>query len=82
MNPVWILAWSLSIIIVISDQSDPVSSEKKERSLKKRQLDFDGGGGGVNEYINGDDADYREHSRDKIDRKDEHYGGWSTVSVI
>lgn len=64
--------------------SDPrtQSSENgdKERSLKKRQLDFDGGGGGVNEYINGDDADYREQSRDKIDRKDEHY--WNTVRVI
>ena len=29
-----------------------------ERILNRRQLDFDGNGGGINEYLNGDSLDF------------------------
>ena len=83
MYTIWILAWGfLSVFstdlspVLASDTQDTI----KERSIKKRQLDFSGAGGGVNEYINGDDADYRDSPRDKINRKDENY--WNSVSSV
>ena len=35
-----------------------IVDEAEPRSLQKRQLDFEGGGGGVNKYVNGDGDDY------------------------
>ena len=87
MKQVWILAWlSLATQMIASetikdeDQNSEHKSETQkehaERSLHKRQLDFDGGGGGVNRYVNGD-QDYEEYdieywtqvNRENIDNK-------------
>ena len=51
---------------------------EEERSLKKRQLDFEGGGGGVNRYVNGD-QDYEDfYSVDYRPQDDIEY--WRMVS--
>ena len=87
MKQGWILAWlSLATQMIASetikdkDQNSEHKSETQkehaERSLHKRQLDFDGGGGGVNRYVNGD-QDYEEYdieywtqvNRENIDNK-------------
>ena len=71
MMTVWILAWlALTVQMMASETShdeDQISehksetqNEEEERSLHKRQLDFDGGGGGVNRYVNGD-HDYEDY---------------------
>ena len=44
----------------ISEHKSETQNEEEERSLHKRQLDFDGGGGGVNRYVNGD-HDYEDY---------------------
>ena len=62
----WILAWAIVPIIVsdnnINEDSQVTSEDSKEsideKDRSKRQLNFDGGGGGVNRYVNGDDGDY------------------------
>ena len=72
MMTVWILAWlALTVQMMASETShdeDQISehksetqNEEAERSLHKRQLDFDGGGGGVNRYLNGDNGEYEDY---------------------
>ena len=71
MKQVWILAWlALATQMKASETSNDedqtsehkseTQKEQAERSLHKRQLDFDGGGGGVNRYVNGD-QDYENY---------------------
>ena len=71
MKQVWILAWLLlpvswaSVKTRGSDEDGSNDHESEtERSLKKRQLNFEGGGGGVNRYVNGDQADYEDQYGD------------------
>ena len=76
MKTVWILAWlGLAAQMMATEtrnyednarDSDNKSEPQKgageaERSLKKRQLNFDGGGGGVNRYLNGDYGEYEDY---------------------
>ena len=61
MNHIWMLAWwfCLCQVHLASLARVRTTFSEEERSLKKRQLDFEGGGGGVNRYVNGDqDYDY------------------------
>ncbi len=74
MKTVWILAWlGLAAQVMATetrndedkalnsgDKSEPHKGEA-ERSLNKRQLNFDGGGGGVNRYVNGDYGEYEDY---------------------
>ena len=73
MKTVWILAWlGLAAQMMATEtrndednardsgNSEPHKGEA-ERSLKKRQLNFDGGGGGVNRYLNGDYGEYEDY---------------------
>ena len=54
----WILAWAL-VPVVVSENSEDTTvtneASEDEKGRSKRQLNFDGGGGGVNRYVNGDD---------------------------
>ena len=59
MKQTWILAWCCLCQVHLASQARVRTTFSEERSLKKRQLDFEGGGGGVNRYVNGDqDYDY------------------------
>ena len=40
--------------------------QQEDRSLKKRQLDFEGGGGGVNRFVNGEDDFYDDNYYNEI----------------
>ena len=61
MNHIWMLAWwfCLCQVHLASLARVRTTFSEEERSLKKRQLDFEGGGGGVNRYVNGD-QDYED----------------------
>ena len=59
MKLIWILAWCALCRVHLSSHSRGRTTFSDERSLKKRQLDFEGGGGGVNRYVNGD-QDYED----------------------
>ena len=74
MKTVWILAWlGLAAQMMATEtrndednarDSGNNSEQHKgeaERSLKKRQLNFDGGGGSVNRYLNGDHGEYEDY---------------------
>ena len=54
MKTIWILAWCCLSQLLWASQPTERTTFSEERSLKKRQLDFGGGGGGVNRYVNGD----------------------------
>jgi hypothetical protein len=65
MKNIWLLASILICLSVLGKASDwdkqkpdkvLVEGDKRngDRVISKRQLDFDGGGGGVNDYVNGD----------------------------
>ena len=65
MKNVWLLASILLCSSVLGKESDWDRKKSDEvldkgdkingdRVISKRQLDFDGGGGGVNDYVNGD----------------------------
>ena len=86
MKTVWILAWLASLASTASSTTSSSSdsavrtlhhADTRQRSLKKRQLDFEGGGGGVNQYVNGDEADYSDD--DTEDRVEERRDDWNTV---
>ena len=79
MNQIWILAWCcLCQVHFASSQGRTRTTFSEERSLKKRQLDFEGGGGGVNRYVNGD-QDYEDiYSVDYPPQDDIEY--WRMVS--
>ena len=44
-----------------SDNTSEAHKGEAERSLKKRQLNFEGDGGGVNRYLNGDNGEYEDY---------------------
>ena len=86
MKPTWRLAWLCLLLLHLpvttsndSDASDDITEktrgdiidEAKARSLQKRQLDFEGGGGGVNRYVNGDGDDYAGFSDQYEDINDD-----------
>ena len=79
MNQIWILAWVCGLSQVhLASQARVRTTFSEERSLKKRQLDFEGGGGGVNRYVNGD-QDYEDiYSIDYRPQDDVEY--WRMVS--
>ena len=83
MKQIWILAWcSLSQVgfASLARVRTTFSEETEERSLKKRQLDFEGGGGGVNRYVNGD-QDYEDiYSVDYRPQDDIEY--WRMVGFV
>ena len=54
MKTIWILAWCALSLLLGASQPTERTTFSEGRSLKKRQLDFGGGGGGVNRYVNGD----------------------------
>ena len=89
MKTVWILAWLASLASTASSTTSSSSdsavrtlhhADTSQRSLKKRQLDFEGGGGGVNQYVNGDEADYSDD--DTEDRVEERRDDWNTVRSV
>ena len=71
MKQVWILAWLVLAAQILAtetrndeESNNDLNSDNKseaERSLKKRQLNFDGDGGGVNSYLNGDNGEYEDY---------------------
>ena len=71
MKQVWILAWLVLAAQILAtetrndeESNKALNSDNKseaERSLKKRQLNFDGDGGGVNRYLNGDNGEYEDY---------------------
>ena len=79
MNHIWILAWWCGLSqLHFASLARVRTTFSEERSLKKRQLDFEGGGGGVNRYVNGD-QDYEDiYSVDYRPQDDIEY--WRMVS--
>ena len=79
MKQIWILAWCCLCQVHLASQARVRTTFSEERSLKKRQLDFEGGGGGVNRYVNGD-QDYEDiYSIDYRPQDDIEY--WRMVSL-
>ena len=79
MKQIWMLAWCCLCQVHLSTSQGRIRTTfSEERSLKKRQLDFEGGGGGVNRYVNGD-QDYEDiYSVDYRPQDDIEY--WRMVS--
>ena len=80
MKQIWMLAWFCLCQVHLSTSQGRIRTTfSEERSLKKRQLDFEGGGGGVNRYVNGD-QDYEDiYSIDYRPQDDVEY--WRMVSL-
>ena len=78
MKTIWILAWCCLSQLLWASQPTERTTFSEERSLKKRQLDFEGGGGGVNRYVNGDQDYEDDYSIDYRPQDDIEY--WRMVS--
>ena len=54
MRSAWVLPSFAVLACGLAGQEGKPGEGISEKVLSKRQLDFDGGGGGVNNYVNGD----------------------------
>ena len=64
--------------LIEKTSSDTIFDNSEARLLQKRQLDFEGGGGGVNKYVNGDGDDYNGFS-DQYEDIDKDVDFWRMV---
>ena len=78
MKQIWILAWCCLCQVYSSSEARGRTTLSEGRSIKKRQLDFEGGGGGVNRYVNGD-QDYDDVYSDDYQSDDIEY--WRMVII-